>query len=379
MIVFVANLSPGAAPRLPDRASRARAAGSRRSTPTRPTTAAPTSATSAASSPSRWAGTRSRSRPRSRCRRSARCGSCPRSRHWRSRRRARRLTPPPVAEGRMTEKSEAAMRALLEGLPDAIVGGAAATARSCSSTRSPRSCSATARPSCSAGRSRCCGPSGCASATSATRRCTSSSSTRCASPRAPTALRRDGTEFVGEMSWGIVQTDDGPDAAGRRARHHRAPRGRAAAAPPVRRAGRGRRRSASARCAASRRRDLAREAAERVGMALSAERVLIVEPAAGGGRRRSRSPPGARGEDPPDARAGAVAAMRGQAPVAVDGRLERRDPHRRGGVRRDHGLRRVRRPRSSARSSSRSPTCSPPPTRACAPSSGSATRRCTTR
>ena len=125
--------------------------------------------------------------------------------------------------------------------------------------------------------------------------------------------------------------------------------------------------------------DLAREAAERVGMALSAERVLIVEPPrrrrrdAGRARRvgRGRGPAGrAGGRAGRDARAGAGRGRR---------RLERRDPHGRGGVRRDHGLRHARRRRSSARSSSRSPTCSPRPTRACARSSASATRRCTTR
>ena len=42
------------------------------------------------------------------------------------------------------------------------------------------------RRAASAGRSRCCGPSACGSATSATWRCTSSSSTRCASASAPT-------------------------------------------------------------------------------------------------------------------------------------------------------------------------------------------------
>ena len=53
-------------------ACRAAAAGARRSTPTRPTTAARASATWAASRPRRSAGTASRSRPRSRCRRLAR-------------------------------------------------------------------------------------------------------------------------------------------------------------------------------------------------------------------------------------------------------------------------------------------------------------------
>ena len=42
-------------------------------------------------------------------------------------------------------RREAALRAVLEGLPDATVAASAATAGSCSSTPAPRSCSATAR------------------------------------------------------------------------------------------------------------------------------------------------------------------------------------------------------------------------------------------
>ena len=79
--VVVVRVQPlaGAAPRLPDRAAAARAAGSRRQHRRGPT-AAPTSATSAASRPSRmaWHG-----QPfwaeRSPCRRWARSGSCPTS------------------------------------------------------------------------------------------------------------------------------------------------------------------------------------------------------------------------------------------------------------------------------------------------------------
>ena len=95
-------------------------------------------------------------------------------------------------------------------------------------------------------------------------------------------LRRDGSEFVGEMSWGIVHDEAGPMllAVGRditerleaERRLRRQSEEQAAVAALGERALRG---VAPA--------DLAREAAERVGMALSAERVLIVEPAASGG------------------------------------------------------------------------------------------------
>ena len=130
-------------------------------------------------------------------------------------------------------------------------------------------------------------------------------------------LRRDGTEFVGEMSWGIVQDDEGPMllAVGRditerletERRLRRQSDEQTAVAALGERALRG--------VAPS---DLAREAAERVGMALNAERVLIVEPSASGGEPVTLAAWGG-AEDPPDARAGAAAAMRGQAPVAVTG------------------------------------------------------------
>ena len=67
--LFVGNFSPTVRYELPDRPARAAAAGARRSTPTRRTTAARASGTWAASTPRRSAGTASRSRPRSRCRR----------------------------------------------------------------------------------------------------------------------------------------------------------------------------------------------------------------------------------------------------------------------------------------------------------------------
>jgi diguanylate cyclase (GGDEF)-like protein/PAS domain S-box-containing protein len=130
-------------------------------------------------------------------------------------------------------------------------------------------------------------------------------------------LRRDGTEFIGEMSWGIVHDDTGPmllavgrDITGRLEAERRLRRQsdeQAAVAALGERALRG--------VAPS---DLSREAAERIGMALSAERVVIVEPSAAGGEPVALASWGA-GAEPPDAMAGALAAMRGQAPVAVDG------------------------------------------------------------
>src|SRR5215204_6334560 len=131
-------------------------------------------------------------------------------------------------------------------------------------------------------------------------------------------LRRDGTEFVGEMSWGIVHDDEGPMLlavgrditerleAERRLRRHSDEQ--AAVATLGERALRGIPPG-----------DLAREAVERVGMALSADRVLIVEPAAGGDAQAVPLAVWGAGVDPPDAQEGAAAAMREQAPVAVDG------------------------------------------------------------
>ena len=132
-------------------------------------------------------------------------------------------------------------------------------------------------------------------------------------------LRRDGSEFIGEMSWGIVPDDDGQPlllAVGRditerleaERRLRRQSEEQAAVAALGERALRG--------VAPG---DLAREAAERVGMALSAERVLIVEPPPGGGVTPVALAEWGAGENPPDAQAGALAAMRGQAPVAVEG------------------------------------------------------------
>jgi diguanylate cyclase (GGDEF)-like protein/PAS domain S-box-containing protein len=131
-------------------------------------------------------------------------------------------------------------------------------------------------------------------------------------------LRRDGTEFVGEMSWGIIHDEEGPMllAVGRditerleaERRLRRQSEEQTVVAALGERALRG--------VAPS---DLAREAAERVGMALNAERVLIVEPAASGTAAPVTLAAWGGAEDPSDAQAGAQAAMRGQAPVAVDG------------------------------------------------------------
>ena len=130
-------------------------------------------------------------------------------------------------------------------------------------------------------------------------------------------LRRDGSEFVGEMSWGIVHDEEGPMllAVGRditerleaERRLRRQSDEQAAVAALGERALRG---VAPA--------DLAREAAERVGMALSAEHVLIVEPAASAGGAPMTLASWGAGDEPHDAQSGAMAAMRGQAPVAVE-------------------------------------------------------------
>src|SRR5215207_2624653 len=131
-------------------------------------------------------------------------------------------------------------------------------------------------------------------------------------------LRRDGSEFVGEMSWGIVHDEDGPmllavgrDITERLEAERRLRRQSDEQAAVVALGERALRGVAPA--------DLAREAAERVGMALSAERVLIVEPPARAGGQPVALAAWGAGEDPPDAQPGAQAAMRGQVPVAVDG------------------------------------------------------------
>src|SRR5215204_1104800 len=125
-------------------------------------------------------------------------------------------------------------------------------------------------------------------------------------------LRRDGSEFVGEMSWGIVHDEEGPMllAVGRditerleaERRLRRQSEEQAAVAALGERALRG---VAPA--------DLAREAVERVGMALSAEHVLIVEPAPQAGGVPMALAAWGGGDEPPDAQTGAQAAMRGQA------------------------------------------------------------------
>jgi diguanylate cyclase (GGDEF)-like protein/PAS domain S-box-containing protein len=131
-------------------------------------------------------------------------------------------------------------------------------------------------------------------------------------------LRSDGSEFVGEMSWGIVHDHEGPMllAVGRditerleaERRLRRQSEEQAAVAALGERALRG--------VAPN---DLAREAAERAGMALSADHVLIVEPSARPGEAPLTLASWGAGEEPADAKAGAVAAMREQAPVAVQG------------------------------------------------------------
>jgi diguanylate cyclase (GGDEF)-like protein/PAS domain S-box-containing protein len=130
-------------------------------------------------------------------------------------------------------------------------------------------------------------------------------------------LRRDGTEFVGEMSWGIVETDDGPLllAVGRDISE------RLAAERALRRHGD----EQTAVAALGERAlrgvapaELAREAAERVGMALSAGLVLVAEPPGASGEPAAVARWGA-GDMPADAIADAEAAMRAEGPLIVTG------------------------------------------------------------
>src|SRR5205085_1811710 len=95
-------------------------------------------------------------------------------------------------------------------------------------------------------------------------------------------LRRDGSEFVGEMSWGIAETDEGPvllavgrDISGRLADERRLRRQSDEQAVVVLLGEHALRGVAPA--------DLARETAEQAGMALSAGLVTIAEPGADGG------------------------------------------------------------------------------------------------
>ena len=164
-------------------------------------------------------------------------------------------------------------------------------------------------------------------------------------------LRRDGTEFVGEMSWGIVETEAGPLllAIGRDMTAHR---------------------EAMAR--------LQRQSRQ-AGGGGGAGRARAV------GRRRLR--PGRRGGRA-DARDAAARARGRDAGRRAAGRLGRarrgraalRDPHRRGRVRR-HLRGRRRRPRRGRGElpARRSRTCSRPRWGGCAARSGCATTRCTTR
>jgi diguanylate cyclase (GGDEF)-like protein/PAS domain S-box-containing protein len=130
-------------------------------------------------------------------------------------------------------------------------------------------------------------------------------------------LRRDGTEFVGEMSWGIVDTDDGSLllAVGRdiseRLATERALRRHGDEQTAVAALG-GRALSGVAPA------ELAREAAERVGMALSAELVLVAEPPGVGGGPAAVARWGA-GDVPVTAIGDAGTAMRADGPVTVAG------------------------------------------------------------
>jgi diguanylate cyclase (GGDEF)-like protein/PAS domain S-box-containing protein len=125
-------------------------------------------------------------------------------------------------------------------------------------------------------------------------------------------LRSDGGEFVGEMSWGIVETEDGPllVAIGRditarleaERRMRRQSDEQAVVAALGERALRGVPPG-----------DLAREAAERVGMALSAEYIAIAEPGGAGILAAWGAGPAAE-----DVAGDAAAAMVEPTPVALD-------------------------------------------------------------
>ena len=137
-------------------------------------------------------------------------------------------------------RREAALRAVLEGLPDATVA-AGATGGSSSPTRTPRRCSDTNTTSCSASRCRSLWPERLRDRYTRNMELYFATDHPLRFTIRADGLRRDGTEFVGEMSWGIVETEAGPAAARDRARHDRAPRGDGAAAAPVAPGGGGRR------------------------------------------------------------------------------------------------------------------------------------------
>ena len=125
-------------------------------------------------------------------------------------------------------------------------------------------------------------------------------------------LRSDGSEFVGEMSWGIVETEDGPllVAIGRdiTARLEAERRLRRQSDEQAVVAGLGERALRGVPPE-----DLAREAVERVGMALSAERVVIAEPDGAGVLAAWGA-----GPEPDGVASDTAAAMRGQAPVEAE-------------------------------------------------------------
>ena len=261
------------------------------------------------------AGTRSRTRPRSRCRRSARCGSCRKSRPGRPRPSASASVGSPLrckAVRRMGQQDEAALRALLEGLPDATVGAGRdgvivfvnALAEQLFGYQREE---LLGRPI------SMIWPERVRTRYERNMDLYFQLEHPLRFTERAYGLRSDGTEFVGEMSWGIVETDDGPLllAVGRditlrldaERRLRRQSDEQAVVAALGERALRGVPPG-----------DLAREAAERVGMALSAEWIVIAEPGGAGMLAAWGAGP------EPDGVAGdAAAAMRAQAPVALDG------------------------------------------------------------
>ena len=130
-------------------------------------------------------------------------------------------------------------------------------------------------------------------------------------------VRRDGSEFVGEMSWGIVETAEGPLllAVGRditrRLEDERRLRRQTDEQAVVAALGEQALRGMAPR-------ELAAVAAERVGMAMSADHVRIVEPAEAGSGTQLLAQWGAAPE-PPGAAADADAAMAAGTAVEAPG------------------------------------------------------------
>ena len=100
--------------------------------------------------------------------------------------------------------------AILEGLPDAVGGRRRATAASCSSTRTQRRCSDTRTSELLGQPVQMLWPERVRDRYTRNMQLYFATEHPLRFSTAPTGLRRDGSEFVGEMSWGIVETEGGP-------------------------------------------------------------------------------------------------------------------------------------------------------------------------